>query len=208
MTFQAGAILPAARAEDLVTTETADATLVYDLTRHELHQLNGVASTIWGLLDGTRTAIDVLLEARAILGAGVTIESVRLALATLAETNLLAESIEPTAFTAGTSRRRFLKKVGMTAAIPAIISVTAPLAAGATSTSASSCSEAVGKYGCANECSIETEGMLSCQQWQDPLPCKVCVNTAIGGNDRPWDYQWNSWWCSPANPFGARAGSC
>ncbi len=128
MTFQAGASLPAARSTDLVTTETADSLLVYDQDRHELHTLNSTAAAIWRLLDGQRSATDVLVAARADLGSELTLEAVQLALATLAEAHLLAQPVESTAFTAGESRRRFLKKAGIVA-IPAVISVSVPLAA-------------------------------------------------------------------------------
>lgn len=133
MTFQAGASLPAARSTDLVTTETADSLLVYDQDRHELHTLNSTAAAIWRLLDGQRSATDVLVVARADLGSELTLEAVQLALATLAEAHLLADAAESSAFTAGESRRRFLKKAGIVA-IPAVISVSVPLAAAHAST--------------------------------------------------------------------------
>ena len=194
MSFQAGASLPAARSTDLVTTSTADSLLIYDQDRHELHTLNTVAATVWRLLDGQRTADDVLREASADLGVALTMETVQLAVATLAEAHLLDTQVDPGTFTPGSSRRRLLKKASVLAAAPVVVSISAPLAAQANSTTAATCGEAVAKYGCANECSMATEGMLSCQQWQSSKPCKVCVNTSIGGKDRPWDYQWNSCW--------------
>lgn len=194
MTFLAGAALPAARSTDLVTTRTADSLLVYDQIRHELHTLNPTAATIWEMLDGQRTASDVLIAARADLGSDLSLEDVQLALAALAESNLLAEPVEPDTFTGGGSRRRFLKQAGLVA-VPAIVSVTAPMAAAHASTQ--SCdvgaftnAECQGLSVAANN-SIYLDGNKAalgqpgdvlghCQKtWPGASTCPICVITGI-----------------------------
>lgn len=110
---------PKARVEGLVITETVDGCLVYDQARHELHGLNMMSTRIWRLCDGTQNS--EALAAIADLDEG----AVRLALDLLAESKLIYGY---SARNKPGSRRALMRKVGIVA-VPAIVSVTIPLAA-------------------------------------------------------------------------------
>ena len=114
-------VAPAARVEHLVTTEAASELLVYDERCHHIHHLNAVSATVWRRCDGVQTVAGIARET------GYGHETVRLALAKLAEADLLAAEVPRELTVDSHSRRRLLKKAGI-AAIPAIVSVTAPLA--------------------------------------------------------------------------------
>jgi hypothetical protein len=116
--------LPRARVEGLITTETASDLLIYDTERNELHTLNAMAAAVWRAADGSRSVTGIATET------GLEKSVVQQCLETLAASHLVANlNVGP----AKSGRRRFLKKAGAAAAIPVIISVTAPMAAGAVS---------------------------------------------------------------------------
>jgi hypothetical protein len=118
--------VPAMRTHDLVTTTSKDEVLVYDQAAHHIHHLNAPAAQVWYLCDGVRTVADLAIET------GLTQDAVKLALRTLEEAKLLdgplASDLRGTQ-----SRRAFMKKAAIAGAVPAIISVSAPIAAAATS---------------------------------------------------------------------------
>lgn len=122
-------MLPAARLEDLVTTESGDELLVYDTKTHVIHHLNPTATTIWRLLDGQQTLDSVERSASAILGVDVSREVVESALTSLDGLDLLDGHVAFDGKSANPSRRRFLKKAAAAGvAIPVIASITAPAA--------------------------------------------------------------------------------
>jgi hypothetical protein len=127
-------LLPAARHEDLVTTESGDELLVYDTKTHVIHHLNPSASVIWRLSDGRQTLASLERAATAILGTEVSREDVESALTSLDGLDLLDGHVTFAAKPANPSRRRFLKKAAAAGvAIPAIVSITSPRAAVAAS---------------------------------------------------------------------------
>jgi hypothetical protein len=117
--------VPAMRTHDLVTTESKDEVLVYDQEAHHIHHLNASAATVWRLCDGERTADEIAVEA------GLTQDAVKLALRTLEDAKLLDGALA-SEMRGTQSRRTFAKKAGI-AAIPAIVSITAPIAKAAAS---------------------------------------------------------------------------
>jgi len=124
-----GRTVPAARVEGLVVTEARDEVLVYDTERHHIHHLNAVTAAIWRSLDGARSTTDVAHRAGQVLGADLDEATVRMALTTLADAELLDGELAASDRVAGQSRRRFLKKAAIAgAAVPIIASVTAPAA--------------------------------------------------------------------------------
>ena len=122
--------VPAARTTDLVVTHSSDDVLVYDQQQHHIHHLNPTAATVWPLCDGRRTIVDV---ARA---AAIDEETVRLALRKLDDVNLLRRSWNTAIQSNMHSRRAFFMKAAVTGAValPTIVSITAPRAAAAEST--------------------------------------------------------------------------
>lgn len=160
--------LPSARTEDLVITESGRELLVYDTANHQLHQLNPLASTVWRSLDGIRNAADVLVLARATTGQEVTPDSIRLALSTLSDANLLSAPIETGSLLGNQSRRGFLKKMGI-ASIPAVVSVTVPLAVA----HASSCPLGPGDLTCGGG-GTPNATLLDCTGKQPGEACWKC----------------------------------
>lgn len=121
-------VVPAARVEDVVITESAGEVLVYDKLRHQIHHLNRTAAVIWRLCDGSRSVHDVAIAAGVELGAGVDTGVVRIALARLADANLFADSASSNPRGVPRSRRALLRgaAVASAVALPAIVSMTAP----------------------------------------------------------------------------------
>lgn len=120
-------IVPAARIKELVTNEVDGEVLVYDQATHHIHHLNETSAAVWRLCDGQRTLAEV---ARA---AGIRPETVQVALGKLADASLLRDELALDLRAPAQSRRAFMKKAAIAGAIPAIVSVTAPLAAQAAS---------------------------------------------------------------------------
>lgn len=119
------AIRPLARTNNLISTEANDEVLVYDQTRHQIHHLNAIVAAVWRLCNGRRTVLEIAREA------DIEEATVRLGLRKLANAALLESGFDP-----GPDRRQdrrsFLRKAGI-AAIPAIVSITAPSAKAAAS---------------------------------------------------------------------------
>jgi hypothetical protein len=81
-------------------------------------------TAVWQQCDGQRTLAEIAIAS------ALTPDQVQLALAQLAAVGLLDDPLDPIPNTPIRSRRRFLKQVAVAgAAIPAIVSFTAPVAA-------------------------------------------------------------------------------
>ncbi len=105
-------------------------TLVYDELRHRAFCLNRTSSAIWRMCDGTRTVANMAEAATLELGAPVSDEVVRLALADLRRDGLVEAELAP-AIPAEISRRRLLRTLGATALLLPSIAAVAPLPAAA-----------------------------------------------------------------------------
>lgn len=127
------ALAPRARVTDLVITESAGEVLVYDQVTHHIHHLNRMSVVVWRLCDGRRTADDLVRLARMKLGGDVDRLAVRLALTKLDEARLLDGPLDRELRLSGTSRRSLVKRAAVASAIPAIVSISAPSAAMASS---------------------------------------------------------------------------
>jgi hypothetical protein len=112
---------PVARTEDLVTTTSKDEVLVYDQRAHHIHHLNTQAAAVWHHCDGINT-VDALSVAT-----GMDADRVLISLKTLEDCNLVVEGLSEDTRRQAESRRRFLRKMGI-ATIPAIVSISAPIA--------------------------------------------------------------------------------
>ena len=162
--------VPAARADGLIVTRSHDEVLVYDTGAHHLHHLNHLSAVVWRLCDGQRTVADLARLAQIEVDGVVTVESVRLALTKLGAANLLDGELGAGLRGTGQSRRAFLRRsaIAGAAAIPVVVSISAPQAAAATST-------CLGP----GECNASTVGRIcganagQCQQglrcWQVPI---------------------------------------
>lgn len=126
---------PTARAERLVVQATGEGMLVYDKDQDQLHELNPVAMAVWNACDGRRSVEDVAEEATAAVGIAINAPVVKLAFTKLEDANLLAAPLAPELRWKAHDRRRFLKRTAAAglAALPVIVSISAPQAAAATS---------------------------------------------------------------------------
>ena len=120
---------PLARRDGLVVKTVGDEVLVYDLERARAHSLDTLAAAIWRQCDGRRPVAALAAAVRAETGAPVTAAAVEYGLAALGRARLLVgERPAP-----GPTRRQVLAKIGTAAAIPLVLSITAPTAAQAQS---------------------------------------------------------------------------
>ena len=120
---------PLARRDGLVVKTVGDEVLVYDLERARAHSLNAQAAAIWRQCDGRRPVAALAAAVRAETGVPVTAAAVEYGLAALSRARLLAGE-RPVL---GPTRRQVLAKIGTAAAIPLVLSITAPTAAQAQS---------------------------------------------------------------------------
>ncbi len=120
-----------ARFEHLVVTETADEVLLYDTEKHHIHHLNATTAAVWRHCDGTRSFGDLARLAGRELGAEVDEATVRLALTRLDGAGLLRDSLPADLRMSRMSRRGFIQRAGVAAAVavPAIVSTTATASA-------------------------------------------------------------------------------
>jgi hypothetical protein len=134
-----------------VTTESKDDVLVYDTQTHHIHHLNQISAAVWRLCDGRRTLDDVTREMQASAPGGVGEDVVRLALTKLESANLLDSELDSSLRAYGQSRRKFLRRAAVAGAIavPVVVSMTAPQAAFAGSTS---CGQSCVDDGLNSEC--------------------------------------------------------
>lgn len=161
--------VPAARTIDLVTTQSNDEVLVYDQQSHHIHHLNAQAVGVWRLCDGSRTVDEISIAA------GLDETAVRIALGRLEDAHLLDGKMQ-TGLRVTQSRRALIRKAAIAGALPAIISVSAPIAASASSHCSnracydhSDCSDQIsGCGGCSN-------GVAPGQR-TDVTPEGVCLN--------------------------------
>lgn len=146
-------LMPVQRVEGLVITETGDDVLIYDQNGYSLHTLNRQSYLVWQHCDGTAT-----VDAVAAL-TGMSVDVVKRALTQLEDASLLEASLDAT-LRSNESRRSFMKKAGIVA-IPAIVSVSVPLAQAAASEPAQIC------YACTsnNQCTNENRCRGNCLYW-------------------------------------------
>ena len=126
---------PLARTQNLVTSESDSDLLVYDHDTQQIHHLNASSVAVWTQCDGSRTDGDIAVSL------GLSLETVHIALGSLAQANLLAGPIPSNLVAPGRSRRSFLRKAAIAGgvALPTIVSITAPQAAAAYSEGSQEC---------------------------------------------------------------------
>jgi hypothetical protein len=179
-----GSYKPLARSEDLIVEELGDEVLVYDSNSDTAHCLTPDAARVWRGCDGT-TPIDVLTAQ-----VGLSAERVDNALSELQACNLLEQA--PTLAGDGHTRRELVLRVAKVgaaaAAVPLIISVSAPTPAQAGTIrfcatfssgncgSSTGCSGTVGCCCCTPPLHSPYPAGSPCQEF-DPTAteCKTCV---------------------------------
>ncbi len=126
---------PIARRNDLVVEKLPDEVLVYDLKTDKAHCLNQTAALIWESCDGKKTVSDIAASLQHELKLPVSRQMVTLGLEELSSFGLLNEEAT-TPPKVRLSRRRLIQNLGLSAALalPLIVSISAPAAAQAGST--------------------------------------------------------------------------
>jgi hypothetical protein len=115
---------PKVRDQAVKVEEFQGELLVYDLTRHGAHCLNGAAVSVWRLADGTRSVTEIAQKIGAETSAEPDEALVWRALEELDTASLLATPLPTESVDA--DRRRMLTRLGWAAAIPLVLSITVP----------------------------------------------------------------------------------
>lgn len=144
---------PLARKTDLITQESGEELLVYDLNYNKAHCLNKTSAEVWKLCVGRFEVHEIANKLSKKLGAPITEEVVWLALDQLKKDGLLEEGYEIDQAFVGLTRREIIRKVGFASAVtlPIVSSIVAPKAImgqsvvplGETCTPASNCMSGV-----------------------------------------------------------------
>lgn len=127
--------LPVARRDDLIVEKLPDEVLVYDLKTDKAHCLNHTAALIWENCDGKKNEGDIAALLQSELKSPMSAEAVLLGVAELDSFGLLnVDAAAPQR--QHLSRRRLIQNLGLSAALalPLIVSISAPAAAQAGST--------------------------------------------------------------------------
>ncbi len=125
--------LPRARHERLLVEELADETLVYDLDHNKAHCLNQSAALIWQHCDGKVTIKELASILERKLKTPVDERAIWHGLNQLAKFRLLDEPVAMPAGMVKLTRRELVRRIGLTVAVPLVISVIAPSASAALS---------------------------------------------------------------------------
>ncbi len=138
-------IKPLARRSDIVIQEIDNEILIYDLRANKVFNLNETSAIIWQLSNGNFTISEIADNLTQKLNSPINEEFVWLALDQLRKEKLVENETEISNLYEGTSRREVIKRVGLAtvAALPIIVSITAP-----TSVSAQSCVAGMAAVGC------------------------------------------------------------
>jgi hypothetical protein len=162
---------PQSRRSGLLIRELPDELVVYDQQRHRAHCLNRTAAAVFRHADGTRTVADLarLLDPDAPAPAAE--EMVTLALARLAEADLLEDAVAAAPSREGLTRREVARRVGIAAAIllPAVATIVAPTPAEAAATCATDCTGKIDGTPCCG-------GSSSCICPNCVAPACACVS--------------------------------
>lgn len=130
-------IVPLGRTDDIIVTDLTDHLLIFNQQSNELHNLDAVSRAVWLACDGVTAMATLPAMVGEATGQAISAETVSIALSHLADRGLLAgtalvESAEIFSVP-GQSRRALLRKAAAGVLVPAIVSVTVPMAAAAAS---------------------------------------------------------------------------
>jgi hypothetical protein len=174
---------PRARTEKITIRELPGETLVYDHERHKAHCLNGTAALVWRHCDGHTTVEDLAELLRQKLHIPEADAVARLALEQLSRRHLLEEAQAPVPAAERQSRRAALKTLAVaSAALPLVISLTAPQARA----SVSGCMGKANTTPCTSGAIVGTCCGGTCispvfQACCSGIPCDVGVTQCCGG---------------------------
>jgi len=145
--------LPKARTAKLIIKEVDDEVLVYDLVNDKAHCLNRSAALVWKNCDGNKSVSEISLILAKETDAAVDESVIWLALDELEKFQLLESAPTKPAMLHGMNRRQLIRAAGIAAAaLPIIISMSAPPAASAQSCLANGQTCSNGGQCCSGNC--------------------------------------------------------
>jgi hypothetical protein len=152
-------VKPQSRRRGLLIRELPDEVLVYDREQHRAHCLNRTAAVIFRHADGTRSLAELARLLAPETSEAAVEGVVTLALARLAEADLLEGPATAVPPAAGLTRRQVARRVGIAAAVllPAVATIVAPTPAEAGAS-------------CVTDCTGQSTGTPCC----DGMTC-VCT---------------------------------
>lgn len=112
---------PRAHKEGLIIQPMGNELVVYDSSSKQAHNLNATAAKIWKLCDGKRSIAEIAQIAGRELKQPVSEQVVWYALSKLEEFGLLEASMSVPSSLAGISRREFLTKFAIAAAVVPVV---------------------------------------------------------------------------------------
>jgi len=142
--------LPVARKEGLLIERLSDEVLVYDLDRKKAHCLNQAAALIWDHCDGKTSVEEMSHILQKELSSPADEELVRFGLREIGKKNLLDKNTFVVRDKNRFSRRELIKRIGLAASVPLVLSVLAPQAKAALS--------------CAVACAFDNQCVSPCTQ--------------------------------------------
>ena len=155
-------MLPRRREKDLIVRPLSDETLVYDLARDKAHCLNGTAAAVWQHCDG-RTSVPQLVEMlRCECQIAADDEVVWLALRQLQKARLLQERLQPAPDRQRTSRSELIRRLGVAAAVPAVMTIFAPTARAQASNTCTGMEPNCKVFACPGTLSCRDQGGAMC----------------------------------------------
>ena len=155
-------MLPRRREKDLLVRPLSDETLVYDLTRDKAHCLNPTAAAVWQHCDGRTSVPELAAMLRRECHIAADDDVVWLALRQLQKARLLQERLQPPSELQRTSRRELIRRLGVAAAVPIVMTILAPTARAQAS----------------DTCTGQPDGLGDCVRFMCPGTC-MCV-TGLG----------------------------
>ena len=120
---------PRARQAGLTSEAVDDEVMIYDLERDQAHRLNRTAAVTFRHCDGRRTVGELAAVLQREVGPSADENLVWLTLERLSAANLLEEPVSRSADELRTSRRLFVRKVGLIGALSLLLPVVTTIAA-------------------------------------------------------------------------------
>ncbi len=124
---------PRARTSHLLVQSTGDDLIVFDQHRHLSHALNRTAALVFEHADGSRSVADLVALLQTELNETADEDLVLMTLDKLRRAHLLEEAGARSAEALRTSRRRFVRKIGLvgslTLLLPSVETIVAPTSA-------------------------------------------------------------------------------
>jgi Coenzyme PQQ synthesis protein D (PqqD) len=128
-------LIPNAKLDNIVVQEFSDEILIYNLKTNKAYSLNETTTLVWKNCDGAKSISQIAMEVEKTINQKIPEDLVWLALENLKKENLISFEGDTNSAFKGFNRREAIKKVGLAtmAALPLLVSISAPTAANAQS---------------------------------------------------------------------------